>query len=64
MLYLVPVAVIVLGLAADLLVEISAELSSEVLMEADAGVTSHGARIIGGNIVDMRPETSLPGTLK
>jgi len=61
MFYLVPVAVIVLGLAADLLVEISAELSSEMMLEADAGVSPHGARLIGGNMVDMRPEASLSG---
>lgn len=64
MFYLVPVAVIVLGLAADLLVEISAELSSEMLLEADAGVSAQGARIVGGNIIDMRPEASLPGATK
>lgn len=64
MFYLVPVAVIVLGLAADLLVEISAELSSEMLLEADAGVGPQGARIVGGNIIDMRPEASLPGATK
>ncbi len=63
MFYLVPVAIIVFGLAADLLVEISAELSSEMMLEADAGVSSHGARLVGGNIVDMRPEASLSSTV-
>ncbi|ADH89499.1 hypothetical protein Snov_2203 [Ancylobacter novellus DSM 506] len=64
MLYIVPIAVVLLGFAADVLVEISAELSSDVLVEADAGVSSHGSRIVGGNIVDMRPETSLSGTVR
>lgn len=61
MLYFVPVVIVVLGLAADLLVEISAELSSEILMEADAGVSANGARLVGGRVIDMRPEASLPG---
>jgi len=64
MFYLVPVAIIAFGLAADLLVEISAELSSEMLLEADAGVSSHGARLVGGKVIDMRPEASLPGSFK
>jgi len=64
MFYFVPVVIIVLGLAADLLVEISAELSSEMLIEADAGVSPHGARLIGGRVIDMRPEASLPGSFK
>jgi hypothetical protein len=64
MFYLVPVVIIVLGLAADLLVEISAELSSEMLIEADAGVSASGARLIGGRVIDMRPEASLPSTFK
>ncbi|HEY9213123.1 MAG TPA: hypothetical protein VIQ29_09730 [Ancylobacter sp.] len=64
MFYFVPVVIIALGLAADLLVEISAELSSEMLLEADAGVSSNGARLIGGRVIDMRPEASLPGTFK
>jgi len=64
MFYFVPVVIIALGLAADLLVEISAELSSEILMEADAGVSAHGARLVGGRVIDMRPEASLPGSLK
>ena len=64
MLYFVPVVIVVLGLAADLLVEISAELSSEILMEADAGVATNGARLVGGRVIDMRPEASLPGHFK
>lgn len=60
MVYLVPIVVIVFGLTANLLVEVSAELSSQMLLEGDAGVTSQGIRMVGGKIVDMRPEASLP----
>lgn len=60
MIYLVPVVVVVFGLAANLLVEVSAELSSQMLLEGDAGVSSQGIRLVGGKIIDMRPEASLP----
>ena len=64
MFYFIPVVVVVMGLAAELLLEISAELSSEMLLEPDAGISTNDARLIGGRVIDMRPEASLPGTFK
>ncbi|MEP9378628.1 hypothetical protein ABLE91_18070 [Aquabacter sp. CN5-332] len=63
MVYLIPVFVVIFGLAADLLVQITANISSEVLLEIDPGVKSSGGRITADYIVDMRPEASLSGPL-
>lgn len=60
--YLVTVAVIALGLAAEFLVEVSAEVSTDVLIDADAGVEGFGTAIVSSRIVDTRPEAALAAT--
>lgn len=57
--YLVTVAVIAFGFAANLLVEVSAELSTDVLIDTDAGIASYGTSVVPDRIIDMRPETAL-----
>lgn len=57
--YFVTVVVIALGFAADLLIEISAEVSTEVLIDADAGVEGYGTVVVSDRIIDTRPETAL-----
>lgn len=57
--YLVTIAVIGFGLAANLLVEISAELSTDLLIDTNAGIVSAGTFIVPDRIIDMRPETAL-----
>lgn len=58
--YLVPVFVMLLGFAAETIVEISAELSTATLIEADPGVPLAGVSVLSDGIVDMRPESALP----
>lgn len=57
--YLVPVAVILIGLVAETIVEVSAELSTGVLIDADAGVDVGTVPVVSNGIVDMTPETAL-----
>lgn len=57
--YFVTVVVIALGLAADLIIEISAEVSTDVLIEAEAGVEGYGTVVVSDRIIDTRPETAL-----
>ena len=57
--YLVTVAVIVFGLAADLLLEVSAEVSTDVLIDGEAGVETYGTVIVSDHIIDMHPKTAL-----
>jgi hypothetical protein len=60
--YLVPVVIVVLGLASQYLLEISAELSAQVVLDAETGVDVTAPSIVADRVVDMRPETSLnPG---
>jgi hypothetical protein len=61
MTYLATVLIIVLGMSSKFIVELSSELSTNVLMDTDAGVDSGGTQIIADQIVDMRPETSIGG---
>ncbi len=66
---LVPVIIIALGLASQILVEAAADLSTQVLLETETGVGFTVPRIVSDSIVDLRPETSLntlaePGVLQ
>lgn len=57
--YLVPVVVIALGLVSQYLIEISAELSTDSLLDADPGIEITAPGIVADRVVDMRPEASL-----
>jgi hypothetical protein len=57
--YLVPVVIIALGLVSQYLIEVSAELSTATLLDAEPGVDMTAPSIVADRIVDMRPETSL-----
>ncbi|WP_207461213.1 hypothetical protein [Azospirillum sp. SYSU D00513] len=58
--YAVPIVIMLLGLAAETIIEVSAELSTATLIDADAGVPLGGPVVAAGGIIDMRPEASLP----
>lgn len=59
MAYLLPVIAVVLGFGMNTVIEIAAELSSDTLNDSDAGVAVYESSMIAGDLVDMRPETSL-----
>lgn len=59
--YLATVLIIVLAMSSKFIVELSSELSTNVLTDTDAGVESGGSQIVADQIVDMRPETSIGG---
>jgi hypothetical protein len=60
--YLVPVVIIALGLVSQYLIEVSAELSTATILDAETGVDVTAPSIVADRVVDMRPETSLnPG---
>jgi hypothetical protein len=58
--YLVPVFIMLMGLTAETIIEISAELSTATLIESDPGVPLAGVAMLSDGIVDMRPESALP----
>lgn len=57
--YLIPIAIMLFGLVAETVIEVSAELSTEVLMDGDAGIDTMHVAVAANRIVDMRPETAL-----
>jgi hypothetical protein len=59
--YLVPVLVILMGMASRYIVELSSELSTSVFLDTEAGIESAGTQITADPIVDMRPETAILG---
>lgn len=60
MAYLLPVVLVIFGLAADAIVEVAAELSSYTLMDTDAGVDAPVVPLVSTDgLVDMRPEASI-----
>jgi hypothetical protein len=61
MAYLVPVLIILFSMSTKFIVELSSELSTNILVDTDAGIDSGGTQVIADQIVDMRPETSSAG---
>ncbi len=59
--YLATVLIILLGMSSKFVVELSSELSTNVLLDTDAGIDLGGSQIVADQIVDMRPETSIGG---
>ncbi|MBT5265574.1 MAG: hypothetical protein HOL85_12125 [Rhodospirillaceae bacterium] len=59
---IVTVAVIAGALFADMIVEVGAEVSTDVLLEDDAGVISEPLPLPQGRIVNMLPGTSVEVT--
>ena len=60
MAYLLPVIVIIFGLAADAIVEVAAEISSDSLLDPDAGVdVPLTVPVVMDGLIDMRPEASI-----
>jgi hypothetical protein len=60
MAYLLPVIIMIFGLAADAIVEVAAEISSDSLLDADAGVDAPvTVPVVMDGLIDMRPEASI-----
>ena len=57
--YLVPFIIIVFGMAAEYVIEISADVSTEVILDGETGIEPVSTPIVADRIVDMRPETSI-----
>ena len=57
--FLVTIIVVVLGFASQVLIETSSELSTDVLLDADAGVDLIAPRITTGEIIDVSPASSV-----
>jgi hypothetical protein len=57
--YVVTIVIVVLGFASQVLIETSAELSTEVLLETDAGVDLIAPRITTGEMIDVSPASSV-----
>jgi len=60
MIYLVPIIIFVLSLAVDTFVETTAEISSDSLLDNDAGVAIQPVIITPDGVIDMRPEAAMP----
>jgi hypothetical protein len=60
MIYLVPIIIFVLSLAVDIFVETAAEISSDSLLDNDAGVAVQLVIITPDGVIDMRPEAAMP----
>lgn len=57
--YVVTGIIILLGLGARYVVDMSSELSSPIFLDSEPGIESAGSMLTADQIVDMRPETAL-----
>jgi hypothetical protein len=57
--YVVTGIIILLGMGARYVVDMSSELSSQVFLDSEPGIESAGSQVTSDKIVDMRPETAI-----
>lgn len=57
--YLVPIIIVLLGFAVDVVVETASEVSSGTFIDSDAGVAIKPVEVTPGGIIDLRPESSI-----
>jgi hypothetical protein len=54
--------ILLLGLGARYVVDMSSELSSQIFLDSEPGIESAGSLVTSDQIVDMRPETAVAST--
>jgi hypothetical protein len=57
--YFVTGIIILLGLGARYVVDMSSELSSPIFLDSEPGIETAGSMLTADQIVDMRPETAI-----